>query len=332
MKTFRKSRDSDGKFALTTLQNPLVELRSRLELIEAAAKDSAPPKEKSHPPATAPAPSPSPIPAPAPAAAATDTADRLAADIQLASTFPFLQKLAAQNLLGDFAPASTPELDSILEAASESVPSPAKCRRQAPKPKTAPRKLKSHGPFRGVASRLPARPLTNLERHSRKCLVCNHPNRADIDEDFLHWRRPERIMRDHDLPDSYCVYRHAHATGLFELRRVHIRFAAEMLVEKAEFIVPTGDVVLRAIRACSLIDDRGVWTDPPSRVIVSSGQMDVHHAPEASQPVLDVTHRELASEPRAGKDSEANLGTEVVPSPGSSNQPGEGVSNRNTCD
>src|SRR5579863_6345433 len=41
MRRFRRSRD-DGRFALTTLQNPTLEVRSRYELIAAAQKNVAP--------------------------------------------------------------------------------------------------------------------------------------------------------------------------------------------------------------------------------------------------------------------------------------------------
>lgn len=41
MKPFRKSRDNDGQFALTTLQNPFLELRSRIEIAEDVARASS---------------------------------------------------------------------------------------------------------------------------------------------------------------------------------------------------------------------------------------------------------------------------------------------------
>jgi len=29
-----------------------------------------------------------------------------------------------------------------------------------------------------------------LERHSRRCIICHHPEREAIEEEFLHWRAP----------------------------------------------------------------------------------------------------------------------------------------------
>jgi len=39
------------------------------------------------------------------------------------------------------------------------------------------------------------------ERHSRKCSVCNHPEREAIEEDFIHWHSPINIARDFNTAD-----------------------------------------------------------------------------------------------------------------------------------
>jgi hypothetical protein len=57
-----------------------------------------------------------------------------------------------------------------------------------------------------------------MERHARTCSICRHPQRYDIERDFICWERPFAIA----LRSSVCtsgLYRHAHATGLFKLRR-----------------------------------------------------------------------------------------------------------------
>ena len=69
------------------------------------------------------------------------------------------------------------------------------------------------------------------DRHSRKCTICNHPDREDIDAAFLHWSPTEHIVRDFDLPSLSALYRHAHARGLWNLRRSHIRHALDRIIE-----------------------------------------------------------------------------------------------------
>jgi hypothetical protein len=32
-----------------------------------------------------------------------------------------------------------------------------------------------------------------LERHSRRCIICRHPEREAIEEEFVHWRALEAL-------------------------------------------------------------------------------------------------------------------------------------------
>jgi len=126
----------------------------------------------------------------------------------------------------------------------------------------------ANGKRSGVNTRLPRRDRTEpSERHARKCVICRHPERPEIEDAFLHWRSPARIASDFNLVHSRNIYRHAHAIGLYALRSMKLRCAAEMIVEHAETVTPSADAVLRAIRASCLINDRGEWHDPPRRVI-----------------------------------------------------------------
>ena len=105
------------------------------------------------------------------------------------------------------------------------------------------------------------------ERHARKCVICHHPDCAEIEDAFLHWRSPARIASDYNLAHHRSIYRHARATGLYALRLTKLRSAAEMIVEQVEAVTPSADAVLRAIRASCFINDRGEWHEPPRRVI-----------------------------------------------------------------
>ena len=86
----------------------------------------------------------------------------------------------------------------------------------------------------------PPDPPPSIERHSRKCAICTHPDRQAIDEAFLHRSRRDRtrgwarvwaddsaqqnvdsaqrnivqIVKAYNLPSLSSLYRHAHATGL----------------------------------------------------------------------------------------------------------------------
>jgi hypothetical protein len=57
---------------------------------------------------------------------------------------------------------------------------------------------------------------SSIERHSRKCAICTHPAREAIDQAFLHRPRHPNIVKDYNLPSLSSLYRHAHATGLWD--------------------------------------------------------------------------------------------------------------------
>ena len=109
--------------------------------------------------------------------------------------------------------------------------------------------------------------MSALERHARKCLVCRHRDREEIESDFLHWHDVSDIVFDHKLKNRRILYRHARATGLYELRMSNIRDAAALIASRAEYAKATASSVLKAIQACSMIDANGRWIAPPTRTI-----------------------------------------------------------------
>ncbi len=123
-------------------------------------------------------------------------------------------------------------------------------------------------------------PKPDPARHSRKCEICHHPDRASIDSEFVDWHHPDNIVEQYDLSSRSAIYRHAHATGLYDLRRRNLRSALELVIQEAESTTPTPDAIIRAVRAYSCLDDDGRWTDPPQRIVVS------RDLPTPLQPVL----------------------------------------------
>ena len=135
---------------------------------------------------------------------------------------------------------------------------------------TAPRR-RSRPPSLSATSNRPGRKtlaeMSALERHARKCLVCRHRDREEIESDFLHWHDVSDIVFDHKLANRRILYRHARATGLYELRMSNIRDAAALIASRAEYAKATASSVLKAIQACSQIDELGRWVAPPTRTI-----------------------------------------------------------------
>ena len=114
-----------------------------------------------------------------------------------------------------------------------------------------------------------------LERHSRRCIICHHPEREAIEEEFVHWRAPWKLSQDYKLADYRTVYRHARAAGLLLQRRERLHSALDAFVESVDDVTFTGDTILRAMRAYSCIDSHGRWTEIPTQVQFSTNS-DAH--------------------------------------------------------
>jgi len=106
--------------------------------------------------------------------------------------------------------------------------------------------------------------------HERHCTICSHSDRADIENEFMHWHSIGDMADEYDVSRS-AIYRHAYAAGLFTRRNRNLRFSLGHLVERVQDVEPTADSVIRAIHAFARINDEGEWIEPPAHVIVSSG-------------------------------------------------------------
>jgi hypothetical protein len=101
----------------------------------------------------------------------------------------------------------------------------------------------------------------NLGRHEHNCTVCAHPEREEIERDFIDWKSPSQIAIDHGLTDRKSIYRHAHAFGLFPRRDRNIRAALVRIVERASEVEPTAQAVVAAVQAYAKINSRGHWIE-----------------------------------------------------------------------
>ena len=143
-----------------------------------------------------------------------------------------------------------------------------------------------------------------LERHSRRCIICHHPEREAIEEEFVHWRAPWKLAKDYKLVDYRTVYRHARAAGLLLQRRERLHSALDAFVESVDDVTFTGDTILRAMRAYSCIDSHGRWTEIPTQVQFSTS----HDGPPPQPPTrtsnVDCNVIDIDSADESEEDSE----------------------------
>ena len=101
----------------------------------------------------------------------------------------------------------------------------------------------------------------SIGRHKANCTICAHPDREQIERDFVAWKSPTAIAVEFVLPDRSTVYRHAQAFDLVSKRRWNIRAALERIIEKAGEVEVTSAAVVAAIQAYAKINAQGQWVD-----------------------------------------------------------------------
>jgi hypothetical protein len=122
-----------------------------------------------------------------------------------------------------------------------------------------------------------------LERHQRKCAICHHPDREEIEELFLHWHQPYSTAHHYKVPPR-SLYRHAHATGLYLIRQQNLRSVLDRFLERVHDATVSGDSIIRAIRAYSCLTPNNKWVEPPTRVIYSTEPRRPDQEPVVSLP------------------------------------------------
>jgi hypothetical protein len=141
----------------------------------------------------------------------------------------------------------------------------------------------------------------DFARHARRCSVCSHPDRDAIEGDFIRWRSPELIAKDYKIPDRASIYRHAHSTGLFSWRKQELGRVLEGILESSEHLpLVSADVIIRAARIYSHLDEHGNWFDPPRTTFFFTGPAPALYSLESVMPTNSARTRKRSS-PKASK-------------------------------
>lgn len=105
------------------------------------------------------------------------------------------------------------------------------------------------------------------DRHSRKCKICSHTEREEMEQEYRDWRSPYEIAQDYKvLPRA--LYRHFEAIGLPPKRTANTRRVLEHILERGAETPITGDQILRAVRAYCCLTDDAKWVEPERRMVV----------------------------------------------------------------
>ena len=102
----------------------------------------------------------------------------------------------------------------------------------------------------------------DLDLHARKCTICHHPQRDEIEEDFVFWGHPGTIVRRFGLRHRSLLYRHARATRLYEARAHNLRTALDHIIERSSITKTSATDIVHAVRAYAHLDAKGKWEEP----------------------------------------------------------------------
>src|SRR5262249_26537357 len=106
----------------------------------------------------------------------------------------------------------------------------------------------------------------NIGRHTAECKICAHPQREEIEREFINWRSPAAIAKAFGLKNRASVYRHAHALDLFPKRRRNVRAALEKIIERAGEVDVNAGAVVSAVSAYARINSAGQWVERSERI------------------------------------------------------------------
>ena len=101
----------------------------------------------------------------------------------------------------------------------------------------------------------PVRP--NLGRHEPGCRICAHPQRQEIEREFVAWKSPAKIVLEYKIQNRASVYRHAHAFDLFSKRARNLRAALERIIERVDDVQVNAAAIVQAIATFARLNAQG---------------------------------------------------------------------------
>lgn len=120
----------------------------------------------------------------------------------------------------------------------------------------------------------------HIERHARKCTICRHPDREEIEQDYRNWFSAADIARRYDIDDS-ALHRHLDALGLLSRRRENLGIVLDRILERGPEKFISASEVIRAVKALACLSGESRWVEPPRTVI------HIHTGDKCPEPLRD---------------------------------------------
>lgn len=148
----------------------------------------------------------------------------------------------------------------------------------------------------------------NLGRHRAQCLVCRHPKCEEIDAAWVRWEYPGQIAQDFGISRD-SIYRHAHATGLFDKRQANFKMPYWKILERVDRIPFTGSNYVAVLNSYAKHFGAGRKpeaarpSDPKSVQTNATQQPDVLISDGSLAHLAEETESAISKEPQDDRDS-----------------------------
>lgn len=98
-------------------------------------------------------------------------------------------------------------------------------------------------------------------RHNRRCGVCRHPRRREIETEYLSWQSPTKICRAFGIRSRSTLALHVRANRLDEKRNRDIRGLIIGFLERGLGLKPSPAAFVQAIAILARLDVSGRMVD-----------------------------------------------------------------------
>jgi hypothetical protein len=108
---------------------------------------------------------------------------------------------------------------------------------------------------------------TSFGRHRAQCGVCRHPNREEIEREWVSWANPTLLAERFKLSRD-ALYRHAKAADLVRKRQENRKGSLERMLERADLASISGSTIMFAFKAyeslCERVEGKHTSGLPPT--------------------------------------------------------------------
>src|SRR5271168_476402 len=101
------------------------------------------------------------------------------------------------------------------------------------------------------------RKRANANRHSRKCGICNSPDRDLIEAAYVGWERPIVICKKYKIRFLSSLQAHCRALRLDERRDGNVRRLLSNFLESGLTIKPSPSAFVQAVAILSKLNEAG---------------------------------------------------------------------------